>query len=140
MEDDMRKFMLITAMVLVSATAHAGQRSLTLASSDEPAKSIETKAVEPKPADVKPADVKPADVTPAEAAPAEAPKYVERPAVVDTQPATQCQPAASTNADASKDALKVAPKETAAAEKPKRRHQSTEARIISELHRHGVYW
>jgi hypothetical protein len=132
MEDDMRKFMLITAMVLVSATAHAGgQRSLTLASSDEPAKSVDTKAVEPKPA-----DVKPADVTPAEASPAEAPKYVERPAVVDTQPATQCQPAASTNADAPK----VAPKETTTAEKPKRRHQSTEARIISELHRHGVYW
>jgi hypothetical protein len=127
MEDDMRKFMLITAMVLVSATAHAGgQRSLTLASSDEPAKSVETKAV----------DTKPADVTPAEAAPVEAPKYVERPAVVDTQPATQCQPAASTNADAPK----VAPKETTTAEKPKRRHQSTEARIISELHRHGIYW
>ena len=123
----MRKFMLITAMVLVSATAHAGgQRSLTLASSDEPAKSVETKAGEPKPADTKPA----------EAAPAEAPKYVERPAVVDTQPATQCQPAASTNADAPK----VAPKETTTAEKPKRRHQSTEARIISELHRHGIYW
>ena len=118
----MRKFMLITAMVLVSATAQAGgQRSLTLASSDEPAKSVDTK---------------PADVAPAEAAPAEAPKYVERPAVVDTQPATQCQPAASTNADAPK----VAPKETTTAEKPKRRHQSTEARIISELHRHGVYW
>jgi hypothetical protein len=121
MEDDMRKFMLITAMVLVSATAHAGQRSLTLASSDEPAKSVETK---------------PADATPAEAAPAEAPKYVERPAVVDTQPATQCQPAASTNADAPK----VMSKDIATAEKPKRRHQSTEARIISELHRHGVYW
>jgi hypothetical protein len=118
----MRKFMLITAMVLVSATAHAGgQRSLTLASSDEPAKSVETKAVDTKPAE-----------TPA----AEAPKYVERPAVVDTQPATQCQPAASTNADAPK----IAPKETTTAEKPKRRHQSTEGRIISELHRHGIYW
>jgi hypothetical protein len=117
MEDDMRKFMLITAMVLVSATAHAGgQRSLTLASSDEPAKSVETK--------------------PAETPPAEAPKYVERPAVVDTQPATQCQPAASTNADAPK----VMSKDIATAEKPKRRHPSTEARIISELHRHGVYW
>jgi hypothetical protein len=122
MEDDMRKFMLITAMVLVSATAHAGgQRSLTLASSDEPAKSVETKAV---------------DTKPAETPPAEAPKYVERPAVVDTQPATQCQPAASTNADAPK----VMSKDVATAEKPKRRHPSTEARIISELHRHGVYW
>ena len=49
----MRKFILITAMVLVSATAHAGQRSLTLASSEEPAKSVETKSVE-KPAETKP--------------------------------------------------------------------------------------
>jgi hypothetical protein len=127
MEDDMRKFMLITAMVLVSATAHAGgQRSLTLASSDEPATSVETKAD----------DTKPAEAKPVEATPAEAPTYVERPAVVDTQPATRCQPAASTTADVPK----IMPKEVATAEKPKRRHQSTEARIVSELHRHGIYW
>ncbi|MDB5604707.1 MAG: hypothetical protein JWP25_1607, partial [Bradyrhizobium sp.] len=65
----MRKFILITAMVLVSATAHAGgPRSLTLASSDQPAKSVETK----------PAETKPAETTPAEATP-EASKFVERP-------------------------------------------------------------
>jgi hypothetical protein len=125
MEGDMRKFILITAMVLVSATAHASQRSLTLASSDEPAKSVET-----KPADIKPAETKPAEVTPTET-----PKFVERPSVVDTQPATQCQPAASTTADAPK----ITPKEVTT-EKPRRRHQSTESRIISELHRHGIYW
>ncbi len=114
----MRKFILITALVLVSATAHAsGPRSLTLASSEEPAKSVETK----------PAEVKPAETTP------EAPKFVDRPSAVD--PATQCQPAASTTADAPK----VVPRDVATA-KPKRRHQSTESRIISELHRHGVYW
>ena len=118
----MRGFILITAMVLVSATAHAGgQRSLTLASSDEPAKSVETKAV---------------DTKPAEATPAEAPNYVERPAAVDTQPATQCQPAASATADAPK----ATPKQIATADKPKHRHPSTEARVISELHRHGIYW
>jgi hypothetical protein len=125
MEDDMRKFMLITAMVLVSATAQAGQRSLTLASSEEPAKSVETKSVETKSVETRPAEV----------TPTEAPQFVERPSVVDTQPATQCQPAASTTADAPK----MAPRE-ATTEKPKRRHQSTESRIISELHRHGIYW
>jgi hypothetical protein len=26
------------------------------------------------------------------------------------------------------------------AEKPKRRRESTEARVIYELHRHGIYW
>ena len=118
----MRRFILITAMVLVSATAHAGgERSLTLASSDEPAKSVETKAV---------------DTKSAEATPAEAPNYVERPAAVDTQPATQCQPPASATADAPK----ATAKQIATADKPKHRHESTEARVIYELHRHGIYW
>jgi outer membrane biosynthesis protein TonB len=127
MEGDMRKFILITAMVLVSATAHAGQRSLTLASSDEPAKSVETSPVETKPAEIKPAETTP-----------EAPKFVDRPSVVDTnagQPAAQCQPAPT-----SAEAPKVTPREVAATERPRRRHQSTESRIISELHRHGIYW
>jgi hypothetical protein len=90
----MRKFILITAMVLVSATAQAaGTRSLTLASNDEPG-----------------------------AAGADAPKYVERPAAVDTT------------------SRPVADQATPKTAKPKRRHQSTEARVIYELHRHGIYW
>jgi outer membrane biosynthesis protein TonB len=28
----------------------------------------------------------------------------------------------------------------ATAEKPRRKHESTEARVIFELHRHGIYW
>ena len=62
----MRKFLLITAMVLVSATAQAQTRGLTLASNDEPV------AAEPQ--------------TPAETPKAvEAPKFVERPAAVDAK-------------------------------------------------------
>ena len=111
----MRKYILITAMVLASATAHAGERNLTrVASSDEPAVT---------------APAKPADAEPA-AAPT-SPQYVERPSVT---PATDCAPKASA------DAPKVAPRETTASEKPRRRHISTEARVISELHRHGIYW
>ena len=30
--------------------------------------------------------------------------------------------------------------QTPKAVKPKRRHESTEARVIYELHRHGIYW
>ena len=57
----MRKFILIAALVLVSATAQAGvTRGLTLASNDEPAAAEQPKAVEAPKA-------------------AEAPKYVERP-------------------------------------------------------------
>ena len=104
----MRKFILIAAMVLVSATAQAGvTRSLTLASNDEPATSEPTKAVE-------------------------APKYVARPAAVDTTSETpKAEPVKP-----------VAEKDTStpAAEKPRRKRQSTEARVIYELHRHGIYW
>jgi hypothetical protein len=142
----MRKFIMITAMVLVSATAQAGEsRGLILASNDEPVaavpapatdvKAADTKAADTKPADAKAADTKPADVKPADAQPAETPKYVDRPAAVDTktgQSADQCPCAAPVNADAPRDTVKTV--------KPKRRHESTEARVIYELHRHGIYW
>jgi hypothetical protein len=118
----MRKFILIAALVLASASAQAaGSRSLTLASSDDQA----TAATEqPKPADT----AKPAELPKAveETTPAEAPKYVDRPAAVNT-------------ADAPKaDAVKPAPVQKAERRKPRR--DWTEARIIGELHRHGIYW
>jgi hypothetical protein len=139
----MRKFILITAMVLVSATAQAGgSRGLILASNDEPAAAVpaaaqatDTNALDTKPVDAKPVDVRPVDVKPAEAQPAETPKYVNRPAAVDSktrQSADQCPCAAPINADAPRDVVKTV--------KPKRRHESTEARVIYELHRHGIYW
>jgi hypothetical protein len=59
--------------------------------------------------------------------PAEAPKFVDRPAAV------------APLADAPKaDEGKSLPEKRA--EKPKRRRGSTEARVIYELHRHGIYW
>jgi hypothetical protein len=104
----MRKFILIAAMVFVSATAQAGgtRTLITQASNDEPA-ATEQKAVD-------------------------APKYVGRPSAVDT---TAEQPKAE-------GAKPVADKTagTPRAEKPKRRGASTEARVIYELHRHGIYW
>jgi hypothetical protein len=128
----MRKFILITtAMILVSATAQAGSRGLTLASNEEPAAAAPAQAVDTKPADPKPADVKPAEAKPAEVLPAETPKYVDRPAAVGSKPqqsADQCPCTGSAGIDAPKTV------------KPKRRHESTEARVIYELHRHGIYW
>ena len=62
-------------------------------------------------------------------APADAPKYVERPSAVDTK-ATPDQPKVDAKGD-SKPVMK--------AEK-KKHHESTEARVIYELHRHGIYW
>jgi hypothetical protein len=37
-------------------------------------------------------------------------------------------------------ATQPAPKTTAKASKPKHQRAWTERRIISELHRHGIYW
>ena len=107
----MRKFMLIAALVLASASAQAGgMRGLTLASNDEPVAAEQAKAAEAP-------------------ATAEAPKYVDRPAAV------------STASEAPKmDAAKPVAVQTPRGEKPKRRHAWTEARIIGELHRHGIYW
>jgi hypothetical protein len=124
----MRKFILIASMVLVSAAAQAGQdRSLTLASSEQPAaveQSQEQSQEQPKAV----------EAPKATAAPAEIPAYVARPAAVDTTPTTEAP-----KADASKpatDKTAQAPK----ADKPRHRHESTEARVIYELHRHGIYW
>ena len=78
----MRKFILIAALVLASATAQAGgSRSLTLASNEQPAAAEQPKAVEQKAVEQKP-------VGDAESRRSsgrnEAPKFVARPAAVGT--------------------------------------------------------
>jgi CCR4-NOT transcriptional regulation complex NOT5 subunit len=127
----MRKFILITAMVLASATAQAGvTRGLTLAMNDEPAAAAEQAKEAPKETSKETSKEAPKTVeTPAAT---EAPKFVDRPAPVTTiTDAPKTEPA-----KAVADKNPVAPK----ADKPKRRRESTEARVIYELHRHGIYW
>jgi hypothetical protein len=111
----MRKLALIAAMVLVSATAQAGvSRGLTVASNDEVTAAEQPKAL-PAPAD----------------APADTPKYVARPAPVDT----------AAPAPKGDDARPVADKDIRPkAARSRRHHGSIEARVIYELHRHGIYW
>jgi hypothetical protein len=126
----MRKFILIAAIALASASAQAGEiretRNLTLAASDEPAAVEQAKPVE---------TLKAEDQAVETAKPAETPKYVDRPSVVT--PAAEAPKADAVNkADAAKPIVAQAPK----ADKPKRRHYWNEARIIGELHRHGIYW
>ncbi len=121
----MRKYFLITAMVLASATAQAGPvRSLTLASNEQPAAAEPAKPVEQKAGEA-PNAVKTLAAT-------EAPASVARPAAVGT--ATDAPKAETTKPVAEKATR------TTSAEKPKRRRESTEARVIRELHRHGIYW
>ena len=121
----MRKFILITAMVLVSATAQAGgTRGLTLASNDRPAEVEQPKLVEQRPAaTMKAAEAPAATEAPASVArPAPVPTATAAPKVETTQPAAEKAP------------------QTANVDKPKRKRESTEARVIRELHRHGIYW
>ena len=117
----MRKFILIAAMVLASATAQAGQsRSLTLAANDQPAATTDQAKDQVK-----------ETATPVETPKAaETPKFVDRPAAVDAT-TTTAQPS---KAEAGK------PVTTAKADKLRRNNHWTEARIIGELHRHGIYW
>jgi len=126
----MRQFIIAAALVLAAASAQAGEtRNLTRVAADETAVTAQPKAVEPAPTAeaAKPAEI----VAPAAAAaPVEAaPKYVDRPAAVTPT-------AEAPRVDAAKPVVAQGPR----AEKPKHRHYWTEARIIGELHRHGVYW
>jgi cell pole-organizing protein PopZ len=106
----MRKLILIAAMVLASATAQA-----------EVGRNLAVAATD-----------EPAAAEPAK--PAEAPQYIERPPAVDTKPEPPKADPAKPAADA------TAPLRTDKPEKAKRRHRSIEARVIYELHRHGIYW
>lgn len=131
----MRKALLIAALVLASASAQAaGPRSLSLASSNEP-------AAQPAASNTT-AVAQSTDV----AKPAETPAYAERPSAVSTPaPAaaatTASAPAAtSQTATTTQPAAQTSTKTTAKASKPKHREYWTEGRIISELHRHGIYW
>jgi hypothetical protein len=137
----MRKFILIAGLVLASATAQAGERSLSLAGSDvlaAPASAPARIADTPKTAEAPQA----AEAPKAEAPKAEAPKYIERPAAVE--PKAETPKAGTQKADAPKveqtTTESAKPAKTAKVEKPRRKRYWTEGRIISELHRHGVYW
>jgi hypothetical protein len=130
----MRKLILIAGLVLASATAQAGDRSLSLAASDTPTVAAPTRAGDtPTTAEAPQAVAAPQ----ADAPKAEAPKYVERPAAVE--PAVEAPKALQGNPEPAKpvaDKTASAPK----AEKPRRKRYWTESRIIGELHRHGIYW
>jgi hypothetical protein len=126
----MRKFILIAGFVLASATAQAGEtRSLSLLGSDPLAAPAPVKAVYSS----QTAQAPQVTEAPKAEAPKEAPKYIERPAVVepnnnDLTGLENTKPAVTKTASAPR------------AEKPRRQRYWTEGRIISELHRYGIYW
>ncbi|MGY4499603.1 hypothetical protein ACVWYH_003534 [Bradyrhizobium sp. GM24.11] len=65
----------------------------------------------------------------------DASKYVDRPPAV-----LATAPAAATTTTSAPAATRPAAKTTAKADKPRHKRTWTEARIVSELHRHGIYW
>ncbi|UPK27434.1 hypothetical protein [Bradyrhizobium sp. 195] len=116
----MRKLILIVAMSLLASQAHAGgSRSLSLAASTSNQPANEQPAA--------PAAGTPQAVQSAAAA---------QPAPTQTATTTSTSPAAPAPTAATAASAEPSP----AATKPKRRAPSVEARVIRELHRHGIYW
>jgi hypothetical protein len=150
----MRKFILITGFILASAAAQAGDRSLSLGGGETTKVTAPAKATEGS---------RTAEVPQA----VEAPKYVERPAAVEPKPETTrtetiktetSRPAASNterarpraagmqryaNRPASAGPGRASARRAAMMSRGAGQHRmryGIRARIISALHRHGIYW
>ena len=150
----MRKFILIAGFALVSVAAQAGDRSLSLGGGETTRVSAPAKAAEgPRTAEVPQA--------------AGAPKYVERPAVVEPKPETtrtettrpetsratashteRARPRAAgmqryANRPASAGPGRPSARRASMMSRGAGSHRmryGIRARIISALHRHGIYW
>ncbi|HEV2152761.1 hypothetical protein [Bradyrhizobium sp.] len=116
----MRKLILIATISLLASQAYAGgSRSLSLATTNASPTTEQPAATAPPQATQAPTATPPASVQTATTTPASTTSAT--PAQAATAAATSAQPAAATA-------------------KPKHRQPSTEARVIRELHRHGIYW
>ncbi|UGA43213.1 hypothetical protein HU230_0033895 [Bradyrhizobium quebecense] len=145
----MRKLILITAMVLASACAQAGERSLSLGAGQSLPAAVSNSVTTADRAPAAPAA--PAVEPPPK--PPEAPKYVERAAPVaaaapapqpPAQPTVQQAPVQQANVQpqAAPDARLAGEQRMTSHRSSHRRHARrwSESRIIGELHRHGIYW
>jgi hypothetical protein len=143
----MRKFIFIAGFVLASAAAQAGDRSLSLGG-------VETKAAPARVSDTS----KSAEAPQA----AETPKYVERPAVVEPKaetskaetPRAETSRAVTARSKAARMQRASAGRASAGAGRPMAQRTAMmsrgarphsirygiKMRIISALHRHGIYW
>jgi len=152
----MRKFILIAGFVLTSVAAHAGDRGLSLGGGETTTVSVPARASEgPRTAEAPQA--------------AEAPKYVERPAAVDPKPETTRSETArsDTSRAAAGNTARMRQRPAGMQQRYAGRPQSAgaggtsarraammqqrgagqqrtrfgiRARIITALHRHGIYW
>jgi hypothetical protein len=145
----MRKFFLISAMVLASATAQAGQsRNLSpVAANDEQPVVTTTTTQSPRAAEADtsriPVESTPTLPTPPAPPVASSPSYEERPSAVTPTTTTApplANPPTTTTTTVTPPAKADAPRRTAKAGRRGRGGYWTEARIIGELHRYGIYW
>ena len=118
----MRKVILIAAMSLLASQAYAdGSRSLSLAATNAS----------------QPATEQPATPTAGTPQTTQSPTAAQPPA---TQTATATPASATAGTTATPAATTSAAPAQATTTKPKRRSPSVEARVVRELHRHGIYW
>jgi hypothetical protein len=106
----MRRFILTAALVLASAAAQAGDTRSLITQANDE-QAVESSAAK---------------------AEASAPKYVARPAAVAAEAEQPKAEAKKPVAENAAPARRV--------EKPRRQREATEARVIRELNRHGIYW
>ncbi|WP_291847456.1 hypothetical protein [Bradyrhizobium sp.] len=139
----MRKLILIAGFVFASAAAQAGDRGLSMAGSETTAVTAPARVTDAQ----KTAEAPLAVEAPKEAPKAEAPRYIERPAVVEprletNKPDAIKAPAAKVEQPVAEPAKPVAKKASSSSRsaKPRSSRYWTEARIIRELNRHGIFW
>jgi hypothetical protein len=130
----MCKLVQVAAMVLISASAEAARsRSLSLASLDDQVATWAKPDINTAQTSATPAQ--PTAIYSAETVTTETPKFVEPPpGVTMTAPTAATMPAQPQQSDSAK------PAALHTASRGKHRITWTETRIISELHRHGIYW
>ena len=146
----MRKFILMTAMLLASATAQAGQsRNLSPVAANDEQPAVTTTTAQPAraaevvpPAPPPPAMQYQAPVTPPDPPAPASPSYEVRPAPVTPTTTTEAPPLAPQPTTANPSAKSDTPRKTAKADRGRRGRGGnwSEARIIGELHRYGIYW
>jgi hypothetical protein len=133
----MRQFILVAATLLISASAQAdAPRGLSLATNSEPATAGRPKAVAASKAETLKIEATKTETSRIEATKTEGPKAetpkVEAPQLAERPSANDAAPLPP-KADQAKSASDKP-------EKPKLRRGEIEARVIDELHRHGIYW
>jgi predicted lipid-binding transport protein (Tim44 family) len=131
----MRKLILVAAMSLLATEVLAGgSRGLSLAASgtSQQAEQQATTATTPRTTQAPPASQS-TNVQTAATAPTSA-------ATATTAPAASTAPVAAPASTSPAQPAATREATTTDIAKPKRRQSSTGARVIRELHRHGIYW